>query len=94
MSSAPASEAEVHIGRRVRELRVAAGVRQSELAAAARTCGLPWHQPTISNLEAGHRGLSLGEFAVLLLAMGHALGRPVAASDLLPAAVWTTFEPA
>lgn len=55
------------IGDQLSEWREAAGLRQDEVARAARELDLPWTQATVAGIETGRREVSLEEFAVLPL---------------------------
>jgi transcriptional regulator with XRE-family HTH domain len=50
-----------NVARNIRSLRLAAGVRQEELADAMRTFGLPWYRGTVSEVEAFRRPVTLAE---------------------------------
>src|SRR6266581_3983953 len=49
----------------IRRLRKEAGLSQDDLAAAARTQGLAWSQLTVSAIERGKRGVTIGELLLL-----------------------------
>lgn len=53
------------IGEQVRAWREAAGLRQDEVARAARERGLDWTRATVALIEGGRRQLTVGEFAAL-----------------------------
>lgn len=53
------------IGRQIRELRQAAGLRQDEVARFAREIGWNWTAATVAAIETGRRELSLAEFLTL-----------------------------
>jgi transcriptional regulator with XRE-family HTH domain len=59
------------IGRELRTLREAGGVRQEQLAAEARRFGLPWTRATVAAIELGRRQLFVGELLLLPLLLGH-----------------------
>lgn len=59
------AEATAAIGRRLKALREAAGVRQEDVSTAARACGLSWGRSTVAMLEAGNRRLDWYEFLLL-----------------------------
>jgi hypothetical protein len=88
------------IGRELRRLRVAAGVGQSALAAAARQYGAPWTRAMIAAIELGRKQLSLGEVVLLTLVLreaGVTGGRRLTISDLItvteePVAVGPGYE--
>ena len=50
------------IGRRIRELRLAAGLSQTEFAAQVRRYGVSVNRAGIDAIEAGRRRISVGEF--------------------------------
>lgn len=64
------------VGGRLRQLREAAGVRQEDVAAAARLYGLEWTRGTVTAIERGQRQITLPELTMLPLV----LGRPRSAS--------------
>lgn len=64
------------VGGRLRQLREAAGVRQEDVAAAARLYGLEWTRGTVTAIERGQRQITLPELTMLALV----LGRPRSAS--------------
>lgn len=72
------------VGRRLRELRDAAGVTAENVAAAARDLGMSWHRSTVASLETGERGLSLGEALALPLVCRSAGIGEVTFAALLP----------
>lgn len=63
---------DAEIGARVRDLRVARGMRQVDLADAMRDRGWKWVQATVWNVEQGTRPLRLSEATSLtgVLAVG------------------------
>jgi DNA-binding XRE family transcriptional regulator len=62
------------IGQRLRELRLESGLRQDQVATAARRVGLGWTQATVAAIERGNRELSLGEWFLLPTVVGFAGG--------------------
>ena len=58
---------ETVIASNVRRIRSETGRTQDQVAARLRVRGLSWTQSTVSEIEAGERGLDLGEFIVLAL---------------------------
>jgi DNA-binding XRE family transcriptional regulator len=62
------------IGQRLRELRDEHGLRQDQVARAARQVGLGWTQSTVAAIERGNRALSLGEWFLLPTVIGFAGG--------------------
>jgi DNA-binding XRE family transcriptional regulator len=53
------------IGRRLKELREAAGLRQDDVAGLARRVGWEWTAATVAAIETGRREVSLAEFLSL-----------------------------
>lgn len=75
------------IGGELKRLRDAAHARQEAVALAGQQLGLDWSQSTIAGLEAGRRGLSIGEL-VLLPEIVHKAGlspRRLRVMDMIPA---------
>jgi transcriptional regulator with XRE-family HTH domain len=75
------------IGERLRQLREACGIRQEEVAVAARKYGLKWTRATIAAIELGQRRLPLGELALIPVVLAEADvtgGRILALADLVP----------
>jgi transcriptional regulator with XRE-family HTH domain len=64
---------DTEIGQNVRHLRERMQLSQSAFAAATRTKGLHWHQPTVSRIEDGERPLRLAEAVVLAESFGFLL---------------------
>lgn len=62
------------IGQRLRELRLEHGLRQDQVATAARQVGLDWTQASVAAIERGDRELSLGEWFLLPTVIGFAGG--------------------
>lgn len=62
------------IGQRIKELRLESGLRQDQVATAARRVGLGWTQSTVAAIERGNRALSLGEWFLLPTVVGFAGG--------------------
>ncbi|MFE2360157.1 helix-turn-helix domain-containing protein [Streptomyces virginiae] len=60
------------VGRRVRELRENAGLRQADIAQAATFLGLKWGRSSVASLEAGTRKLSAEELILMPLVMDRA----------------------
>lgn len=56
-----ANDADLSIGRRVRELRESARMSQGSLATAMTRLGHPWHQSTVSRIEHGTQPLAASE---------------------------------
>lgn len=54
-----------YIGERLRRAREARGLRQDDIAAAARRWGLRWSRSAVAAIEAGQRDLTLHEFLLL-----------------------------
>jgi transcriptional regulator with XRE-family HTH domain len=74
------------IGRELKTLREAGGLRQEQLAAEARRFGLAWTRATVAAIELGRRQLSIGELVLLPELLGHAgAGWGYDVSDLIPA---------
>lgn len=71
------------VGRRVGDLRQAAGRRQEDVATAARECGLAWSRSKVASLEAGEKAISPEELVLLPLVLSLALGRAVTLTELL-----------
>lgn len=63
-------EASIEFGRRVKELRKAAGLTQAELADRLGRWGKSYHQTTVAKLEAGTRPTTLDELMPLAVALG------------------------
>ncbi len=72
------------IGAHLRHLRERGGLRQDDVARAARERGLAWTRATVAALEIDRRELSLAEFVTLR-------GRPVHDDEL--AAFFTRVDP-
>lgn len=53
------------LGTHVRELRTSAGIRQDDIAAAARSIGLAWSRSVVAALESGRRQLSAEDLLLL-----------------------------
>jgi transcriptional regulator with XRE-family HTH domain len=87
------------VGARVRGLREGRGLRQEDIARAARVFGVEWTRATVAALETGRRQLTPEELIliprVLLLAGARTVpdGQPVSLPDLLGEA-WITLTPA
>lgn len=63
-------EVSIEFGRRVRELRKAAGLTQAELAERLGRWGKSYHQTTVAKLEGGGRPTTLEELMPLAVALG------------------------
>lgn len=78
------------IGKRIRELRKEAGVKQEFLALCARRWGVEWSRPQVAWIETGRRKIQLAEFLILPAILSEALGRSAQSStqiryeDLMP----------
>src|SRR5215216_641282 len=75
------------IGQQLRNLRSELGLRQDQIATAARQVGLRWTQSTVAAIENGNRALSLGEWFLLPTVFGFAgrlTGPWPKLADLLP----------
>jgi Helix-turn-helix domain len=85
------------IGQRLREVRLEKGLRQDQVATAARQVGLGWTQSTVAAIEGGNRALSLGEWfllpVVIMIATGSFANR-IELADLLPASGWVAVSEA
>ena len=88
----PMSKVQELVGTNVRDLRVAAGVTQGELAGAMSKSGFRWHQATVAEIEHARRQLTFEELPVvaayfemplkaLLIAPGSSL--PVPATEVV-----------
>ncbi|MFK0151160.1 helix-turn-helix domain-containing protein [Streptomyces sp. NPDC090493] len=55
----------VIVGERLRKFRESRGLRQEDVADAARSYGFTWGRSSVAALEAGNRELSLGELLLL-----------------------------
>lgn len=64
------STASATFGRKVRELRIAAGLTQQQLAERLSRAGRSYHQTTVAKLEKGTRPTTLDELAPLASALG------------------------
>jgi transcriptional regulator with XRE-family HTH domain len=74
------------IGAELKRLREASGALQEAVALAAQQYGLDWSQATISAIEAGRRGLSIGELGLLpqIVQQAKLSPTPVRVVDLIP----------
>jgi hypothetical protein len=74
------------IGGELKRLREAAGALQESIALVAQQDGLDWSQATVSAIEAGRRGLSLGELGVLpqIVHAAKLVPTPIRVMDLIP----------
>jgi transcriptional regulator with XRE-family HTH domain len=73
------------LGRRVRELREQAGVRQEDLADNARALDLPWNRSRIAALERGAKPISVEDLVLIVALLSSALDRPVDVAELFDA---------
>lgn len=62
------------IGERIRELREEAGLRQDDIAKAAKIFGLGWARSSVAQLERGTRDLAAYELLLLPHVLAEALG--------------------
>jgi transcriptional regulator with XRE-family HTH domain len=79
------------LGRRLHQIREEAGLNREDIARRAKMFGLPWHRPTVGQIEQAKRGLTAAELLLLPLIYR------VPLRDLLPGpdtAVWLTDETA
>jgi hypothetical protein len=85
------------IGQELRRRRDAAGRQQDTVAIAAQRFGLAWGQSTVSAIEAGRRGVSVGELALLpsILKLAGITDTWIRVTDLIPAArdAWALLVP-
>jgi len=74
------------IGGELKRLREASGALQEAIALAAQQCGLDWSQATISAIEDGRRGLSIGELGLLpqIVHAAKLVPTPIRVLDLIP----------
>jgi len=74
------------IGAELKRLREASGALQEAVALAAQQCRLDWSQATISAIEAGRRGLSIGELGLLpqIVHAAKLVPTPIRVLDLIP----------
>ncbi|MGB6164031.1 MAG: helix-turn-helix transcriptional regulator [Pseudonocardiaceae bacterium] len=73
------------LGRRVRELREQAAVRQEDLADKARALDLPWNRSRIAALERGEKPISVEDLVLIVALLSSALDRPVDVAELFDA---------
>lgn len=81
----------VQLGERLQRVREEKEATREDIARKARFFGLPWHRPTVGQIEQGKRGVSAPELLLLPLVYGEPL------RDLLPSAdevTWLTSETA
>lgn len=71
------------VGAGVRRVRELAGVRQGDVALAARRHGLAWTQSKVAALERGDKAVGVEELALLPLVLTSACGRPVHLPELI-----------
>jgi len=76
------------IGARLRELRQERGLRQDDVALAARHWGVDWTQPTVAAIEAGARPLAVEELLLLPVILFEGIELP----DLLPGDGWVDLD--
>jgi hypothetical protein len=69
------------LGQRFKAMRERQGLRQDDVAVAARNLGLPWTSATIAAIELDRREVSLDEFVVLR-------GRPIGDEELQNVFAW------
>jgi len=72
------------VGRRLREIREAAGILQEELAQMAFAYGFDWDRSTVAGIETGRRRLKLGEFLLLPHMLATARAGSFELEDLIP----------
>lgn len=63
------------VGARLREMRTQAGLRQDDVAAAARHFGLRWTRATVAAVETGGRELTVSELLLLPRVLSLAIAR-------------------
>lgn len=73
------------LGRRVRELREQAAIRQEDLADQARALDLPWNRSRIAALERGEKPISVEDLVLIVALLSAALDRPVDVAELFDA---------
>jgi transcriptional regulator with XRE-family HTH domain len=81
----------VQLGERLQRVREEKEATREDIARKARFFGLPWHRPTVGQIEQGKRGVSAPELLLLPLVYGMPL------RDLLPGdeeVTWLTDETA
>ncbi|MCX5522968.1 helix-turn-helix domain-containing protein [Streptomyces bobili] len=81
----------IQLGERLQQVREEAEATREDIARKARFFGLPWHRPTVGQIEQGKRGVSAPELLLLPLVYG------VPLRDLLPGngeVTWLTDETA
>ncbi|MER7574899.1 helix-turn-helix transcriptional regulator [Streptomyces sp. NPDC126514] len=81
----------VQLGEQLQRVREEKEATREDIARKARYFGLPWHRPTVGQIEQGKRGVSAAELLLLPLIYSKPL------RDLLPAAdevTWLTDETA
>lgn len=81
----------VQLGERLQQVREEKEATREDIARKARFFGLPWHRPTVGQIEQGKRGVSAPELLLLPLVYGEPL------RDLLPGdgeVTWLTDETA
>jgi transcriptional regulator with XRE-family HTH domain len=70
----PAEEPEARAGQLIRELRLARGLSQVDLAQRLAERGLSWHQTTVAKTERADRPLRVNELAALAKVLGVSVG--------------------
>lgn len=78
MDGVPLTEA---IGRRLRQIRDAAGITAEEVAEMAREYGLRWQRVTVASLETGRRAVTADELLLLPAVLTDATGTTVRLRD-------------
>jgi transcriptional regulator with XRE-family HTH domain len=75
----------VVVGESVRRVREAAGLRQDDVAIAARRHGLAWSRGRVATLEQGNKSINAEELTILPSVLTDACGRPVGIEELIGA---------
>lgn len=70
------------VGRRVRELRESAGVRQEDIATHARRFGLVWTRTRVASIERGNMPVTVESLILLTGVLGEAIGTPIDVAEL------------
>ncbi len=71
------------VGEGVRRIREDAGLRQDEVAIAARRHGLAWNRGRIATLEHGQKAISAEELCLIPSVLAEACRRPVSLGELI-----------
>lgn len=71
------------IGANLRQLRVAEGRTQDDVARAARACGLTWGRSSVAQVEDGSKALTAVELLVLPMVVHRSLGVDASLDELL-----------